>query len=345
VRVPMIGRLRRVVGRLRARASARAVILMYHRVTELDTDPWGLAVAPGHFAEHLEVIRRHGRPMQLLDLARAQLGGRIPRRAVVVTFDDGYADNLHSAKPLLVQHDVPATVFVTTGKIGRAREFWWDELEHLLLQAGVLPTTLELPVSGRAHRWKLGRATAYSEGEARRDRKRKPWHGEPGSRLAFYYAVYDVLRLLAEETREEALARIAAWAGAHPVERPTHRTLSLWELQTLADGGLIDIGAHSVTHPFLSAHAPEHQRHEVQESKRYLERQLARRIHSFAYPHGEYTPEALDLVRGEFLCACSAKTGGVWRGSDRFRLPRFEVEDWDGDEFGRRLTRWLANEG
>jgi peptidoglycan/xylan/chitin deacetylase (PgdA/CDA1 family) len=318
---------------------------MYHRVTELEADPWGLAVAPGHFAEHLDVIRRHGRPMQLLDLARAQQSGRTPRRAVVVTFDDGYADNLYNAKPLLVQHDVPATVFVTTGKIGRTREFWWDEIERLLLQPGTLPSTLQLQVGGRALRWELDRAAVYGEGEAYRDRTRKPWHGEPGSRLAFYYEVYDVFRSLDAETREEALAHIATWAGAERVERATHRTLSLGELRTLADSDLVDIGAHSVTHPFLSAHAPEHQRHEVQESKRYLERELQRRIYSFAYPHGDYTPEALDLVRGEFLCACSATRGAVRRGSDCFRLPRFEVEDWDGDEFARRLTLWLTYEG
>jgi peptidoglycan/xylan/chitin deacetylase (PgdA/CDA1 family) len=234
---------------------------------------------------------------------------------------------------------------VTTGKVGGAREFWWDELEHLLLQPGVLPTRLELPVSGRARYWELGRAAAYREGDSRRDRKRKPWHGEPGSRLAFYYDVYDLLRSLHEETREKALADIATWAGAARLERPTHRTLSIGELHTLADGGLVDIGAHSVTHPFLSVQAPEHQRREIQQSKRYLERELERRIHSFAYPHGECTPEALDLVRGEFLCACLATNGAVRRGSDRFRLPRFEVDDWDGDEFARRLTLWLTNGG
>jgi peptidoglycan/xylan/chitin deacetylase (PgdA/CDA1 family) len=298
---------------------------MYHRVARLEADPWGLAVSPRHFDEHLDVLRRHARPIPLVGLARAHQEGRIPRRAVAVTLDDGYADNLFHAKPLLVQHGVPATVFVTTGQIGRPEEFWWDELERLLLPTSPLPTSLELSVSGRIHRWQVAPAAA--------------------SRRAVYYAVYDVLRRLAGAEREEVLRGIAAWAGATSGTRPTHRALSLAELRTLADGELIDIGAHSVTHPFLSTRTPEDQRREIRDSRQYLERELGRPILTFAYPHGESTPEALALVRGEFLCACSTSEGAVRRRTDRFRLPRFQVADCDGDEFARRLSRWLTHEG
>ena len=64
----------------------------------------------------------------------------------MITFDDGYADVLHHAKPLLERHSVPATVFVATGAIGQRREFWWDELGGLFLQPGTLPEELELTV-------------------------------------------------------------------------------------------------------------------------------------------------------------------------------------------------------
>jgi len=315
---------------------------MYHRVADLARDPWGLAVSPAHFSEHLEILRRHARPMHLVDLLRAHERGRLPRQAVVLTFDDGYADNLHAAKPALARHDVPATVFVTTGKIGQPREFWWDELERLLLQPGILPSALELRAGRRVHHWTLGPAAILHEAEHERSPHRHPWDAAPGTRLAFYYAVYRVLQRLTHEARDEALAGIAAWCGGLRAERTSHRTLSGSELLTLASDGLVDIGAHTVTHAFLSAHDRDRQRHEIAESRRYLEHALGRRVTSFAYPYGDCPPGAVSLAREQFDCACSTEAAVVSRDSDPFRLPRLEVQNWNGEDFARHLARWLG---
>ena len=130
----MTNPFRHVARWFRPPVAARAVILLYHRVADLPSDPQLMAVTPRHFAEHLEVIRQSCRPLRLHDLGEA-----LPDRSVVVTFDDGYADNLHHAKPLLAAHDVPATVFVTSGYVGSDREFWWDDLERILLETPSLP--------------------------------------------------------------------------------------------------------------------------------------------------------------------------------------------------------------
>src|SRR3954469_24009177 len=135
----LASRVQRLTGRLRRYLSSNAVILMYHRVADLDADPWGLSVSPTHFEEHLRVLRSLGTVMSLTQLVDGLQQGRIPRRAVVVTFDDGYADNVEVALPLLEQHRVSSTVFLASGAIDRQREFWWDELERILLQPGRLP--------------------------------------------------------------------------------------------------------------------------------------------------------------------------------------------------------------
>jgi peptidoglycan/xylan/chitin deacetylase (PgdA/CDA1 family) len=131
---------------------------MYHAVAEGCTDPWSLCVSPQRFARQLEVLRKHAQPTRLQQLVAAFHGGEISRRAVIVTFDDGYADNLFSAKPLLESFDIPATVFLTAGYIGDSREFWWDELDKLLLQPGTIPKILRLSVNGIPHQWELGEA-------------------------------------------------------------------------------------------------------------------------------------------------------------------------------------------
>ncbi len=111
-------------------------ILLYHRVTEVPSDPWALSVTPDHFAGHLEILREYTRPISLQQLSQGLREGNLPDCSVVVTFDDGYADNLLNAKPLLERYDVPATVFLATGLVEHWREPWWDELEQLLLQPG-----------------------------------------------------------------------------------------------------------------------------------------------------------------------------------------------------------------
>ena len=134
----MSGRaLRQIPQWLGKRPSENVLVLVYHRVAKPRSDPWSLAVTPERFAEHLEVLRRHAVPLRLQQLSRALAkGATLPGRAVVVTFDDGYADNLHNAKPLLERHDVPATIFLPSGFIGSEDGFWWDELDRLLSTPG-----------------------------------------------------------------------------------------------------------------------------------------------------------------------------------------------------------------
>ena len=168
--------LRRSSGRLRGSSDGRVLILLYHRVARLRSDPWGLAVTPRRFDEHLRALREYASPMQLGELNEALRNDRLPQRSVVVTFDDGYLDNLRNAKPLLERHGVPATVFVASGFIGRKREFWWDELDRLVLQPGVLPESVQLSVGGMTYQWELGETADYTEEEFRSHRGWKAWN-------------------------------------------------------------------------------------------------------------------------------------------------------------------------
>ena len=90
-----------VAWRLTGRSRAAGLVLMYHRVAEVDNDPWALAVSPRHFDEHLQVLRASYQTATPRQVAAATDGEEVALGTVVVTFDDGYADNLHLAKPLL----------------------------------------------------------------------------------------------------------------------------------------------------------------------------------------------------------------------------------------------------
>lgn len=342
MRVPGLGKLQRLKHRLQKRLASKGLILMYHHVAEVDLDPWSLCVTPQYFAEHLEVLQKYAHPISLQQLAQAHRDGNIPHRAVAITFDDGYADNLYHAQPLLEYCGIPATIFISTGYIGKDREFWWDELERLFLQPGKLPEKLTLNISGKIHNWELGAAVDYTTQEYQGDRTTKPHQAKPGSRMFFYYSIWQVLRPLLEAERQKVLDDILNWASAEPKTRSTHRSLLPKELSILAQGELVEIGAHTITHPFLSAQSTTLQRDEIQQSKVDLEQMIDRPVRSFSYPFGDRSTETIELARSAgFDCACSTAKDIVWYKSNCFDLPRVAVENWNGEEFAKQLLRWF----
>jgi peptidoglycan/xylan/chitin deacetylase (PgdA/CDA1 family) len=320
----------------------RAVILLYHRVTELNTDPQLLSVTPKHFAEHLQIIKQYGKLVTLKQLAGAIQHGSLPSRIVAITFDDGYADNLYNAKPLLEHYDSLATFFVTSGCIGSKREFWWDELDRLLLQPGVLPETLILTINGNTYHWDLNEVAHYRESDYLRYRH---WNvlenNDPTSRQHIYRSLCQLLQHLPQVERQKILDDLLRWADVESKCRSTHGILSEAEINDLAKGGLAEIGSHTESHPVLSTMRPDVQQVEIEESKARLEKILGRSVNSFSYPFGtqsDYTAETVAIARkAGFHCACSNFAGVICKGTDPFQLPRFLVRNWTGEEFARRL--------
>jgi len=338
--------VRKAASRLGNRFGSETLVLMYHRVADLRSDPQQLSVTPCHFAEHLEVLQSHCRPVRLRDIYANGRRRQDTRTAVTLTFDDGYADNLYNAKPLLERFDVPATVFVATGYTGGQLEFWWDELERLLLMPGMVPRVLRLVVSGKSYEWDLDGSAEYSEAIYERERS---WitadNDDPSSRQRIYRSLHQLLRPLRDRERRDILDRLRSWAGAQRNARPTHRPLSAEEIVQLKDGGLVEIGAHTVSHPVLSSLDPMEQREEILASKTRLEDISGTAVTCFSYPYGtvsDYTQETVRIVRqGGFGCACSNFPGVVRWKRNRFELPRFVIRDWDGEAFTKRLQAFL----
>jgi peptidoglycan/xylan/chitin deacetylase (PgdA/CDA1 family) len=315
------------------------VILMYHRVGESSPDPWSLCVSPRHFGEHLDVLRRFTRPMRLVDLVRRLDAGGVPAGATVVTFDDGYAASLLIARTLLERHDVPATLFLTSGHVGRRLEFWWDELERIFLEPGVLPDKLELSVPGLTGQWSLDETCEYSHQEAFDHRGWRMPAPPPTARHYLYRQLWERIRALSNEERIAVMDALSEWAGAERTARASHRSLLSEEAEELTAHELLEVGAHGVTHQILSSLTLEEQHMEICSSKEAVESITGHPVLSFSYPYGAYTEKTRDLVScAGFSCACSTRPGAVSNESDAFALPRLHVEDWSGEEFAARLA-------
>jgi peptidoglycan/xylan/chitin deacetylase (PgdA/CDA1 family) len=315
------GRLKQILRRATASFHCRIVILVYHRVFETSSDPWELCVSPKHFAEHLELLSRHYQVLSLHKLDRSLKDAQLPKRGVVLTFDDGYADNLWNARPLLEKYETPATVFITSGSLDSPTEFWWDDLQRTLLQPKTLPKHLQLSVQGRFYEWPI---TSLDD------------------RQFAYMAIHQILQPLEPSDRNQVMNELFAWANMDPMARPDYRPLVTAELIQLAQSEFIDIGAHSVTHPLLTGMSQANQTVEIAGSRQKLEVILGCPVDAFSYPYGNLASETVEIVKAAgFKIALTTNGKAVEVGANPFRLGRFSVGDWDGEKFKKHLNNFF----
>lgn len=323
--------------RLRLAFRTKAIILVYHRVADPAIDPWKLGVSPENFSRQMEVLRREFHPISLRQLTLASSDRSLPPRPVVVTFDDGYADNYLQALPRLRAFEIPATVFVSTGFLGIDHNLWWDDLAALLLSPSPAPERIHLTIAGQRIDLFLPASVVPSQVS-----RWAAWEPVPGPREAAYLELHRRFLGLTAPQREEALRQIREVRGI-PKGRE-HRCLTEEELRLLAGGPEIEIGAHTVNHPVLSELDGAEQLQEIAGGKRRLEELTGMPVRSFAYPYGKrnhYSRFTKRAVRDCGLtCACSNFGGPVATVTDRFALPRFQPMDWDVPAFRAMLQAW-----
>jgi peptidoglycan/xylan/chitin deacetylase (PgdA/CDA1 family) len=292
------------------------IVLLYHRVVDLPADPEELSVSPQHFRQQLAYLRQHFRIVRFDEDWR-----QLQEPAVALTFDDGYADNLLEALPLLEEFEIPATFFINAEPLFSGQFFWWHRLEALLLDTGPYPARFKLKDS------RYGRSWDTSSPELRQD-----LYARLGMRL----------RRLEPDRREDWLRQFEAWAGPNtqpPDQR--HRALTSSEVTQLAASPQATIGAHTVTHTALSALPLAQQREEIFSSKAVLEKLLGKPVTTFSYPYGrkcEFNRASRELCReAGFLRAAANFPGQVHRWTDPMQIPRHLVRNWDGETFVQKL--------
>jgi peptidoglycan/xylan/chitin deacetylase (PgdA/CDA1 family) len=333
----MTRRLARVYRRLRP-PRPRPVILMYHRVAAPLVDPWELAVHPDRFAAQLDVLRSSRRPLAMAEFVERARRGTLPRDAVAITFDDGYADTLREAKPRLAAAGVPATLFLATAFVDQRVEYWWDELARgLLLRAEALDD--DVVIDGQRCRLAVAAAgDAIGVGA--------PWRAsdEPRTeREALYYAIWKRLRVLGAAEVEAAMTRLRAVLRP-PAPRPDDLPMTASEVAELAADGLFEIGGHTATHPVLPTLSAAERRREIREGQAACQRLTDKAPVGFAYPYGANDGDSRTAV-GEcgFEWACTTEARPVAAAeADWYALPRIQVLDWDAASFEQALWRASA---
>ena len=279
-------------------------ILIYHRVAKVDFDPWNLAVTPDEFERQLTRLRRKT-VLPLREFARLHIQKKLPRNAIAITFDDGYACNALVAAPMLESFGYPATFFVVSDAIARSEEFWWDQLEFIF---HAREFDYETAARLLASRPVNGLGGAIQQG---------------GAPLADFFALWGILRYLSAEERRLYFDNLRDRMGLENKTRSTHRPMTAPELCALAANPLFEIGGHTATHPSLPTRPPAEQEQEIVSGSRSLERTLGKPIRSFSYPFGDWAPITREIVMGAgFECAVTSEHRKVRSADNQFELPR-----------------------
>lgn len=289
------------------------LVLNYHRIGDAASTPLDSGVYSAtqeQFDEQLGWLKTHADVIGLEQLDAAMTGA--PGRFVLITFDDGYSDNLELAFPVLQRHAIAATFFITSGFIDDRRVAWWDEISWMVKHA-------------ERRRWP---ARFLNDGEPRSD-----WAADDAP--AVTRTLLQTYKALATEKGPTFLDEVAEAMGSGrcPLTDNSAPWMTWSELRRLKEAGH-SIGAHTITHPVLARCTREQQRHEITESKRRIEEMLGMAVSAFSYPVGTadaFTAETEQLMadagirwafnfQGGYLDASRA------RAADHFSLPRIAME-------------------
>lgn len=243
-----------IINRAKKLTGKTVPILLYHRVAKISNDPIKLVVSPSTFEKHIEYINKLYQPVSLSELSNRLQSGSIQGNEICVTFDDGYRDNLLNALPILEKYKTPATIFITTYRLGEQSSF-------------------------------------------------------------------DLDKLYKEEDRANFLSRE--------------------EIKILSEHPLIEIGAHTHSHPRLSSLSEKEQKLEIETGKKILETITGKRILHFAYPFGskrDFNKETRHLVKGLEFVSAYTNTGLLsTTSSDEYSFPRMNIRESSVKELSQKL--------
>ncbi len=278
------------------------VILMYHCILdsadkEKGYSQPGLVVSQQVFERQISFLARNHNLLSLEQLIGILKNNKpIPKRTVVVTFDDGWRDNYLYAYPILKKHRVPATIFLSTDFVDTHKMFWFLQVK-LLLAGGNLP--LET-LAGILKTVKEENKTSLSAGSLN-SLNIDSIGGDADNFI-------EKMKHLDFEVIQEIIDDMITEGGVLSDKWTKKRWVLSWDEVAEMSRNNVDFGSHGQSHRILTALSADEVRQELVGSKKIIEEKTGKKVDSFSYPNGDYNSELKKLVQeAGYRCAVAIK--------------------------------------
>lgn len=302
-----------------AGSGAKLSILIFHRVLTQVDPLFPSEATVQSFDWQMGLLKSLFNVLPLPEAVSCLKTGTLPARAAAITFDDGYADNVTQALPILQKHGLHATFFIATAYLDGGRMFNDTVIESL-------------------------RNTRLAQLDLRDMQLGQYTLGSVAARTQAIHQILPKIKYLLPDAREAAAAQLAARTEVENL--PLDFMMTTAQLKNLHAAGM-EIGGHTHRHPILAKLDRNAARAEIAAGKTALEEKLGTRVRLFAYPNGkpgsDYLPEQAEIVRELGFEGAVSTSHGVSTGhSDIFQLARFTPWDTKPTAYALRLLQNLA---
>ena len=312
----------------------KLVILCYHRIENYTSDPVKITVSKENFLKQIDFLKEFAKiisPNQLFESLENRKN--LPRRSVLLTFDDGYS-SYQQTMDLLLKKSISAIFFISL----RKEKYWWDILSKILFENQHVKKSNLIKINNLLAEIGCRLKIEESISSDLIDVLRK-WSitdkGFPFKRNEAFYFLAKEMEDVNHYTKNKILNTINSLSNEK-------RNLSY-----LLNKELINyhkIGCHTINHYNLSKLNYNNQKIEIESAKKELESIINKQVKIFAYPFGNkyhYNFDTLEIVKRNFNFAFSNFEGLVHKDSNIYEIPRFLVRDWDIDNFILNIKRFF----
>ena len=304
----------------------KLVILCYHRIENYTSDPVKITVSKKNFLEHINFLKEFAKiisPNQLFESLKNRKN--LPRRSVLLTFDDGYS-SYEQTMDLLIKESIPAIFFISL----RKKRYWWDILSKILFENQHVEKSNYIKINNLLTELGCNFNIEESINFNLMDKLRR-WSVTdeffPFNRnKAFYFLAKEM-----EDVDHYKKSRMLDIVNSLSKKKRNFSYL-LNEKFT----NYHKIGYHTINHYNLSKLSYDNQKIEIELGKKELESIINQQVKIFAYPFGNryhYNMDTLKIVKRNFNFAFSNFEGLVHKDSNIYEMPRFLVRDWGRDSF------------